>query len=284
MAVTNEMKVAVPLRAARARKSRWPGEFMFSMIALITTIIVVQSVYAIVIRPRAVASLERDYALAKTDATVKPGRSIYVIIKDYEQESCIVLMVWSLLLLGYKTATLTRDRRLLDADVVHVPEGMRILPQDAREYSRQIEQLSPDQRDLLLPRAATAALDRFGATQNVQDAAEASRAVCESEAARLDSENAMLRYTAWAIPAIGFIGTVRGIGNALGTAHRAMSGDITGVTEGLGITFNSTFIALLLSIMVMFLLHQLQLAQERLVLRTESYIDQKLVRHMRGKS
>jgi biopolymer transport protein ExbB/TolQ len=60
-----------------------------------------------------------------------------------------------------------------------------------------------------------------------------------------------------------------------------MTGDITGVTEGLGITFNSTFIALLLSIVVMFLLHQLQLAQERLVLDTETYIDQKLIRHLR---
>ncbi len=108
------------------------------------------------------------------------------------------------------------------------------------------------------------------------------RARCaESEAARFDSENAMLRYTTWAIPAIGFIGTVRGIGDALSTAHRAMSGDITGVTEGLGITFNSTFIALLLSIFVMFLLHQLQLAQERFVLDTESYVDSRLIRHMR---
>lgn len=263
-------------------KSKYPSEFAFSLFSLLIVVILVQAVYVTVIRPRAESSLRTEYELAKKDPTILPGRSVYVIIRDYEQESCIILMLWSLTLLGYKTFTLSRDRRLLNADVLHVPEGMRILPQDSREYSRQIEQLPPEQHRLLLPRALTAALNRFGATQNVQDAAEASRAICESEAARLDSENAMLRYTAWAIPAIGFIGTVRGIGNALATAHRAMSGDITGVTEGLGITFNSTFIALLLSIFVMFLLHQLQLAQERFVLETESYIDRQLIRNMRA--
>ena len=83
----------------------------------------------------------------------------------------------------------------------------------------------------------------------------------------------MVRYIAWAIPSIGFIGTVRGIGDALGQAHKAVEGDIAGVTQSLGVAFNSTFVALLISILVMFLLHQLQLDQERLVLDTETYLD-----------
>jgi biopolymer transport protein ExbB/TolQ len=90
----------------------------------------------------------------------------------------------------------------------------------------------------------------------------------------------MIRYIAWAIPSIGFLGTVRGIGQALGQAHRAVQGDIAGVTQSLGIAFNSTFVALLISIVIMFLLHQLQLAQERIVLDTESYADNRLIQHL----
>ena len=90
----------------------------------------------------------------------------------------------------------------------------------------------------------------------------------------------MVRYIAWAIPSIGFIGTVRGIGEALGQAHQALEGDIAGVTRSLGVAFNSTFIALLISIVLMFLLHQLQLHQERLVLETETYLDEHLIRHL----
>ena len=39
--------------------------------------------------------------------------------------------------------------------------------------------------------------------------------------------------------------------------------------------------ALLLSIVLMFAVHQLQLLQERLVLETKTYCDRQLIRHMR---
>ena len=90
----------------------------------------------------------------------------------------------------------------------------------------------------------------------------------------------MVRYISWAIPSIGFIGTVRGIGDALGQAYKAVEGDISGVTVSLGVAFNSTFVALVLSIIIMFALHQLQLSQERLVLNTQRYIDRHLLRHL----
>ena len=60
-----------------------------------------------------------------------------------------------------------------------------------------------------------------------------------------------------------------------------VGGDISGVTLGLGITFNATLTALSLSILVMFCLHQLQQAQDKLVLDTRNYIDRGLIRHMR---
>ena len=92
----------------------------------------------------------------------------------------------------------------------------------------------------------------------------------------------MIRYIAWAIPSIGFLGTVRGIGQALGQAHQAVQGDIAGVTQALGVAFNSTFVALLISIVIMFLLHQVQLAQERLVLDSEEYCDARLIQHLQS--
>jgi biopolymer transport protein ExbB/TolQ len=94
----------------------------------------------------------------------------------------------------------------------------------------------------------------------------------------------MVRYITWAIPSIGFIGTVRGIGAALGQAHEAMQGNIAGVTSSLGVAFNSTFVALLISMVVMFFMHQLQLTQERLVLDSHAYCENKLLRFLKAKS
>jgi biopolymer transport protein ExbB/TolQ len=90
----------------------------------------------------------------------------------------------------------------------------------------------------------------------------------------------MIRYLIWAIPSIGFIGTVRGIGDALTQAQKAVAGDIIGITDSLGTAFNSTLIALVISILIMFIMHQLQLLQERLVLDTQNYCDVNLIRHL----
>jgi biopolymer transport protein ExbB/TolQ len=261
-------------------KYRAPSEFVFSLFALIIAAIVVHAFYVTVVRPKATAALTEQRAAMAKDPNYVAERSIFVILKDYEQESCFILAFWALAIMAYKGFATHRERALLETDLVRVPEGMRILPEDAREYARQVEALPDAQRQGVLPRALLVALNRFGATRNVQDVSDAARSVCETEAERLDSELSMLRYIAWAIPAIGFIGTVRGIGDALGEAHKAVSGDVSGVTEGLGVAFNSTLIALLISIVLMFLLHQLQLAQERLVLDSENYLDQHLIRHL----
>ena len=73
---------------------------------------------------------------------------------------------------------------------------------------------------------------------------------------------------------------MRGICNALGQAYKAVEGDLSGVTVSPGVAFNSTFVAFVLSIVIMFALHQLQLSQERLVLSTQRYVYKKLIRHL----
>ena len=257
-------------------------DFVYQLASLVIALIIVHAIYVTVVRPKADVFLAEQTALMDADPEYVQQRSAWVIIRDFEQEACFVLMLWAIAIMASKGLTTARESQLLQSDLVPVSDGMRILPEDSREYTRQIEALPEAQRRLLLPRTLLAALHRFGATGSIQDASDTAHSTAETESERLDSELAMVRYIAWAIPSIGFIGTVRGIGTALGQAHRAVEGDITGVTLNLGIAFNSTFIALLISIVLMFLLHQLQLRQERLVLDTESYVDSHLIRHLQA--
>jgi len=261
-------------------KTNFSTEFVFQVFSLIIAVIIVHAIYVGVIRPNAVAVMEEQRILIAENPEYVPERSGFVIVKDFEQEACFILMLWAFAIMGYKAYNANRERHLLDRDLVSVAEGVRVLPEDSREYSRQLQALPEAEQALLLPRALLSALQRFGTTRNVQDASSSMHTLLSSESDRLESELSMIRYIAWAIPSIGFIGTVRGIGAALGLAHRAVDGDISGVTQNLGVAFNSTFIALLISIFLMFLIHQLQLFQERQVFDTESYIDQHLIRHM----
>jgi biopolymer transport protein ExbB/TolQ len=267
-----------------AGRSKVTGrELLYSLGTLLISVILVQTVYATFIRPRAAAILaEPAVTISQSGQKVERDlRSIFVIIKDYEPETAIILAIWSLSLLAYQAAAVARNRRLLQKRYVDVNDGHVVLPEDARAHGRPIEALSAEEREMLLPRTLMLALSRFGATRSVQDAAEAARDECELELTRLDTQLSMIRFTAWAIPAIGFVGTVRGIGRALQEAQTAVTGDINGVTLALGVTFNSTLTALVLTILVMFCLHQLQQAQDRLVLDTRTYVDRNLIRHMR---
>ena len=257
-------------------------DFVFQLASLVVALIIVHAIYVTVVRPKADLFLAEQASMMATDPEYVQERSVWVIVRDFEQEACFVLMLWEMAIMASKGLTTARENQLLQTDLIPVADGVRILPEDSREYARQVEALPKNERRLLLPRALLAALHRFGATGSIQDASDTAHATAETESERLDSELAMVRYIAWAIPSIGFIGTVRGIGTALGQAHRAVEGDITGVTRNLGVAFNSTFIALLISIVLMFLLHQLQLRQERLVLDTETYVDSHLIRHLQS--
>ncbi|AMN45674.1 hypothetical protein ACG33_00840 [Steroidobacter denitrificans] len=263
-----------------SRRFQYPSEFFVTLLALIVTILTIHALYVAWINPVGTQIVQEEQARMKVDPDYVPERSFFLVINAPEQEAEIIHFIWALLIIGYKALLIRRERQFLNRELINVPEGIKVLPEDAKDYARQLEALPPEDQSMLVVRALQRTLDRFAATRSIRDSSETSRAVCDSEADRLDSGLAMIRYIAWAIPAIGFIGTVRHIGDALLQAHKAVTGDITTVTSSLGIAFNATFVALLLTIILMFFLHQLQQAQEGFVHDTDHWIDQRLIKHM----
>jgi len=270
----------------RAERPHWVlDDAVYSISALLLSVIIIHSIWTLIIRPRAEAVLSQRVTVVQAGTNVKAQvlqlRSVYVILKDHEQELCVILCLWSLLLLVRQAHDTRLGRQLLDREYVKIGEGQVVLPEDARVYSRPLESLPKDEQMRFLPRLLMVAYNRFGATRSVQDAAEAVRDECDFEVASMDTKLSMVRFTAWAIPAVGFVGTVRGIGAALQEAQGAMGGDISGVTMGLGVTFNATLTALVSCIIVMFWMHQLQQFQDRLVLDCRTYVDRQLLRKLR---
>ena len=158
-------------------KTRYPKEFLFSLGSLLAATIVIHAIWTAWVRPNAQAVLEVQAESMSKDPNFVPERSLFVIMKDWEQESCVILMIWALAIIGFKNRSTRREQELLDSDPVRVPEGMRILPEDTREYVRQLESMPAEQQQLLIVRASKAALARFGATRNVQAVSAAGHAV-----------------------------------------------------------------------------------------------------------
>ncbi len=265
------------------QNNKLPTELIFQIFTLLIAFIIVHAAYISVIRPQASAFLAFEQEQLANDPNYVQQNNFFVVIKDYEQEACFILMIWAMAILVFKGFASYRQRQQLGSDLLQLPATLPIGPEDSRSILERLEVLDGAASGYLLVRALRAGIQRFGVTGSIQDSATAVKNLCESEMERQESELAIIRYIAWAIPSVGFIGTVRGIGAALSQANRAVEGDITGVTQNLGVAFNSTFIALIVSIVLMFFIHQLQLGQERLVLDTESYCNENLVARLRIK-
>lgn len=90
----------------------------------------------------------------------------------------------------------------------------------------------------------------------------------------------MLRYIAWAIPSIGFIGTVLGISQALSQAKLALD-DIGWVTQPLGLAFDTTLIALFESLVLMFFIYNRQHKEEKLLNDIDIFCQEKFIINLR---
>ncbi len=260
---------------------------IFSL-GLIASFIFVGVFYEGLIRPNANKEIIAQ-SFGVEDSQSPSG--LFIILKDYEQQICLSLLLWGLMLLCYKFVLLGAESRVFarftseKEDIQTKPEvdllgGQQSISRArAAMLSEEIEQKikSDDLKNKLLPYIMARGLERFHMTGSATEATETIMGRLEVAAEQQESELSMLRYLVWAIPSIGFIGTVRGIGLALRRADEALQGDISGVTSALGVAFNSTLVALIISIFLMLLIHLLQSSQEGLILRLQTFCREELI-------
>lgn len=247
------------------------SDIVKNVIVLIASIVVVHLVYIGYVRPEANLLLE-----TARQAGVSAPRELVIVLKDYEQEICFILLFWGCFLILSKCRRILRHNYLFTVDLIEdtkEDEGF-----SAENIIAKFDaELTDERSSAPLIQTLRTALWRYAGTQNVQNLSDAVESSVESLAVRQDAENSMIRYLIWAIPSIGFIETVRGIGEALSLADKALAGDIAGMTNSLGVAFNSTLVALLISIFLMFLFHQLQRLQDGQMVDIQAYCDRYLL-------
>jgi flagellar motor component MotA len=89
-----------------------------------------------------------------------------------------------------------------------------------------------------------------------------------------EGDQSVIRYLTWVIPSIGFVGTVLGISQSLMFAN---SGDMDKITSLLGVAFDTTLIALILSIVIMWFVHQLQEETDRFHSDLKEFVIENLI-------
>ena len=124
------------------------------------------------------------------------------------------------------------------------------------------------------------ALGKYAVSRSSRDVSDTVRTQTEVDLGRMVATMATVHYLAWAIPALGFLGTVRGLAMSLsmaGNQDASIPEFLQQATTHLNVAFDCTLVALALSLVLMFLLHSVQREEEALVIDCQQYCLEHLV-------
>lgn len=102
--------------------------------------------------------------------------------------------------------------------------------------------------------------------------------LADQDAARMHAEYGLMRLVIWAIPILGFLGTVIGITIAIANlAPDALEKSLPQVTAGLGVAFDTTALALGLSMVLMFIQFYVDRAENALLGEVDRRVERELI-------
>jgi biopolymer transport protein ExbB/TolQ len=117
-----------------------------------------------------------------------------------------------------------------------------------------------------LPRLIQRVVMQFQTNQSLDQANALLNSSLELFLHEIDLRYSMIRYVVWAIPTLGFIGTVIGISLALAFAGSADLQDpslLAELTTRLAVAFNTTLLALVMSTVLVLVQHAVQAYEEK---------------------
>lgn len=155
-----------------------------------------------------------------------------------------------------------REEKFLQAGFLPEDDHSVLMAEDLGNIRKRVaRQFSKDHG--ILPSLINLAILQFQSSNSVEQAASVMNQQLELVSHRVDMRYGLVRFIAWIVPTLGFIGTVFSLGASLYEA-----GDPTKVFEPkevaktLGIGFDCTMVALMESAALVFILHLVQEKEE----------------------
>jgi biopolymer transport protein ExbB/TolQ len=194
-------------------------------------------------------------------------------------------VIWIIFFIGFgrllvRWREANAEERELQQD--YLPQGGDIIltRQDLGELYKRLRTVS---KRRFLPRLLERTVTQYQGNKSVAHAHTLLDSCLDLYLHELDLGYHMIRYIVWLIPTIGFIGSVMGIGAALAVAGATKADDpnlLTNTTSAMSIAFNGTFIALLLSATLVFIMHLAQMKEEKALNTSAQYCLDQLINRL----
>lgn len=193
----------------------------------------------------------------------------------YIQFITIFCFVWGLLEIRFQSKKNRLERAYFSTELLPEEEHRVIGETEINKIRLRISQYLQQKysegqgEDYFLLQIVKKACTKFRANQSAESAFMIVESQSRINREKSESRQSGIRYLLWAIPSIGFVGTILGISQSLAIAN---TGDIDLITSTLAVAFDTTLVALVLSLIMMFSYHSLQEATETLHHDIEEYV------------
>lgn len=171
---------------------------------------------------------------------------------------------WAMTICYLKLKKLKHQKAAMLLDVLPMQLGKEISAQNVGVFIDHIYRLPFNLRDSLMVNRIRKALEFFEVRQNVGHVSAMMVSQSAIDGSRIMGSYILLRAFLWAIPLLGFIGTVVGLSHAISGMSfgkvedvGAIMGSINNVTSGLGTAFDATLLGLVFAVVLNFPLNSL---------------------------
>jgi len=152
-----------------------------------------------------------------------------------------------------RSLNLVAQKRILAVPLLDaIPQGGQSVSHCGHLLAR-LDAVREEWQDTYLVRRLREALEYVYRKNSADGLDEQVRYLSDLDASRMASGYALVWFVVWAVPIMGFLGTIIGITDAVANLNpKALEQSLSGVTSGLGVAFDTTALSLSLSIVLMF--------------------------------
>ena len=203
----------------------------------------------------------------------------------------VFLTCWSLAILLVKLLKLKNQRRAFELNILPDDPNFVLSPRTAREILDRIYMQVDQPSCYALLDRIDIALGNLKNLGNVTGVSECLASQANSDEEYMANSYTILKGFIWAIPVLGFIGTVIGLSEAVGGFGKVVSqgADIEelkkalgGVTSGLSVAFETTLIALVLALIVQLFAKLVNNQEELFMDECADYCNRNIVAKMKN--
>lgn len=193
------------------------------------------------------------------------------------EQAVVVIFFCCLAALLAKALGALKERYVQTLTLLPAWDGNAIPATDVRKLQQSLHLTWDRVRSTYLGRRIANILNFVASRQSANDLDDQMRTLADNDAMALDSSYALNRFLIWAMPILGFLGTVLGITDAIANITPAdMEKGAEGISQGLTQAFDATALALSLTVVSMFINYLVEKFEQTQLESVDHYVDAEL--------